>query len=270
MAEVGSKVESPAKKAPAVAEVVIPVVSEDKPEVQVTEQVAATPAETATLAVAKAPVAAKAVPAKRAPAKKPAKVAKPASKAVAAAKPVKPAAKKASKPVTRPAAAIQAPSKPSIISTLKEKNMPKTAKNAKIAVEIQEIVAKAQAKAKQAAEKGAGLLGEASTFTKGNAEAVAASGKILASGFKAMGQEMAADTRDAFKLVTGEVKELTAVKSPAELVKVQGEIVRKNLDTAIALSSKNTQAMLKLAGEAFAPISGRFALAAEKVRKAAA
>jgi hypothetical protein len=36
------------------------------------------------------------------------------------------------------------------------------------------------------------------------------------------------------------------------------------------LGSKNSETMLKLASEMFAPISGRFSLAAEKVRKLAA
>jgi hypothetical protein len=275
MAEVGSKVEPSAKKAPVEADVAAPAVKEDKPEIQATEKVAAAPAEAAAPAAAEVPVAAKAAPAKRAAAKKsvkPArsgKVAKPAKKVPAAAKP---AAKKSSKhkPAKQPVAAIPAPSKPSIVSILKEKNMPKTAKNPKIVEEIQQAVTKAQAQAKKMVEKGSGLLGEASEFTKGNVEAVAESGKILAGGFKALGQDMVADTRDTLELVKGEVKDLAAVKSPTELVKVQGEILRKNLDTTIALGSKNSQAMLKLAGEVFAPISGRFTLAAEKLRKPAA
>lgn len=143
-------------------------------------------------------------------------------------------------------------------------------KNAKISEGIQEVVAGAQVKAKLAVEKGSALFGEASEFTKGNVEAVVESSKILAGGVQAIGKEFVAEGRTAFETVTGDVKQLTGVKSPTELLKVQGEISRKNLDAAVALGSKNSEAMLKLANDVLAPISGRFSLAAEKLRKAAA
>ena len=40
-------------------------------------------------------------------------------------------------------------------------------------------------------------------------------------------------------------------------------------DAAVAASSKNSEAMLKLANEAFQPISTRVSLAVEKIKKAA-
>lgn len=193
------------------------------------------------------------------PVRKPAAPAKKAVSPKVAAKPAKPAPK--------PTAIKAVPSKPEITSTRKESIM---AKNAKIADGIKETVANAQVKAKKAVEKGTVLLGEAREFSKGNVDAVVESGKILASGIQAMGKEFAADSRSTFELVTGEVKELAAVKTPTDFLKVQGDIARKNLDTAISLSSKNAESMLKLASATFAPLSGRFSLAAEKVRKIAA
>ena len=144
------------------------------------------------------------------------------------------------------------------------------AKTAKTTTDIKKIVADAQIKAKKAVEKGGVLLGEAREFSKGNVEAVVESGKILANGVQAMGKEFVADSRSTFELVTGEVKELAAVKSPTDFLKLQGDFARKNLDTALSLGSKNTEAVIKLAGEVFAPISGRFSLAAQKVRSIAA
>jgi hypothetical protein len=149
-------------------------------------------------------------------------------------------------------------------SRLKETTMQT---NAKINEGIQEMVSDAQAKAKKAVEKGGSLLSEAGEFTKGNIEAVVESGKILASGLQSMGKDLVADGRSTFELVSSEAKDLAAVKSPSEFVKVQSDIVRKNLDTAMAMGSKNSEAMLKLVSDVFAPISGRFNLAAEKVRK---
>ena len=95
------------------------------------------------------------------------------------------------------------------------------------------------------------------------------SGKILATGIKDMGTTFVGDSRTAVETMTSDVKELAAVKSPSDFVKVQSDIVRRNLDSAVTYGSKNSEAMLKLATEAFAPISGRFSLAMEKLRKAA-
>ena len=47
------------------------------------------------------------------------------------------------------------------------------------------------------------------------------------------------------------------------------EIARRNFDAMVSTASKNTEAMLKLVNEAFAPMSNRMSLAAEKVGKAA-
>ncbi|MCX7864153.1 MAG: phasin family protein [Novosphingobium sp.] len=143
-------------------------------------------------------------------------------------------------------------------------------KNANMSDTIKNIVADAQAKAKLAVEKGSDLFREAGEFTRGNVEAVVESGKILATGLQKMSKDIVADGRSVIETVTDEVKQIAAVKSPGELLKLQGEIARKNLDTALSLGSKNAEAVLKLAGDVIAPISGRLSLAAEKVRKLAA
>ena len=45
--------------------------------------------------------------------------------------------------------------------------------------------------------------------------------------------------------------------------------MRAHFDAAVAASSKNSEAMLKLANEAFQPISNRVSLAVEKIKHAA-
>ena len=59
------------------------------------------------------------------------------------------------------------------------------------------------------------------------------------------------------------------VKTPADFFKLQGEMMRRNFDAAVATTSKHSEAMVKLAGDAFAPISTRVSLAVEKVKQAA-
>jgi phasin family protein len=98
---------------------------------------------------------------------------------------------------------------------------------------------------------------------------VVQSGKILATGMQSLGSAMAADTKAAFETLTAEAKELTTVKTPADFFKLQTEFLRRNFDTAVAMTSKNSEAVLKIASDAAAPISGRFSLAVEKVKKAA-
>ena len=93
--------------------------------------------------------------------------------------------------------------------------------------------------------------------------------KVLASGLQEFGSTVVADSKSAFEAITADVKELAAVKSPADFFKLQSEMLRRNFDAAVAAGSKNTEAMFKLTNDAFAPISSRVSLAVEKVSKAA-
>ena len=84
-----------------------------------------------------------------------------------------------------------------------------------------------------------------------------------------MGKAYVADAKGMVETVTADVKEVAAVKTPADFIKLQGEIMRRNFDAAVAATSKSSEAMVKLAGDAFAPISTRVSLAVEKVKQAA-
>jgi hypothetical protein len=134
---------------------------------------------------------------------------------------------------------------------------------------IKTAAADVQTKAKLALAKGSAVLGEASTFTKGNVEALVTSGKILGTGLKGLGMTYAAEGKSAYATVTADVKELTQVKSPVEFVRLQTSILRRNMDHALNFGGKNSETVLKLAGEVFAPISARASLAVQKVTKAA-
>ena len=65
------------------------------------------------------------------------------------------------------------------------------------------------------------------------------------------------------------MKEMSSVKSPADFFKLQSDFVRETFDSMIAVTSKNTEAMMKLAGDAAQPMSSRYAVAVEKVKTAA-
>ncbi|MFX7060050.1 phasin family protein, partial [Acinetobacter baumannii] len=68
---------------------------------------------------------------------------------------------------------------------------------------------------------------------------------------------------------TAALKSFASVKSPTELFQLQSDYARSSFDALVAETSKTTEAMLKLAGEVFQPISNRFAVAAEKIKTAA-
>jgi phasin family protein len=209
------------------------------------------------------PVAAKV--AKKAAAKK-----APAAKAALVKTAVKkPAAKKVAAKKTTPiktpkAAAKKAP------ASFKDTIMAKTQNIAEdFTAKIQDAVADAQDRAKAAIEKGNEVASEYGEFAKGNVEALVASTKILAAGLQDMGKGYVAEGKTVLETVTADVKELAAVKSPADFFKLQGEILRRNFDAAVAAGSKNSEKVVKLANEAFAPIQDRVSLAIEKVKKAA-
>ena len=219
-----------------------------------------------------ADVAPKAEPKIAAPAAAPvAKVSAPAAKVAA---PKKAAAKKAQtkltpKKIVKPAA-VKAPAKVTPFIKLKESIMTKTKTSTEdYTAKIKDVVATAQDRAKAAFEKTSAYATEYGEFTKGNLEAVVESGKILAAGLQDMGKAYVAEGKSAVETVTADVKEIAAVKTPADFFKLQGEIMRRNFDAAVATTSKNSEAMVKLMGDAFAPISTRVSLAVEKVKQAA-
>ena len=226
-------------------------------------------------AAAPAPEPAKPVVAKQAAEpKKPAttsrKIKKPA--------PSKPAAKtafaKAAKRAARVAKAAAAPApvkstEPKLsVSELKEKIMA-TAKTTDFTVPMADAVSEFQTRAKAAYEKSTEVATEAAEFAKGNVEAIVESSKIFAAGAQTLGKTYVEEAKSAYETMTADVKELAAVKSPTELFQLQGKIARRNFDMFVATSSKNTEAFLKLANDAFAPLTGRVEVATEKLAKVA-
>ena len=282
MAE-AAKIDDVAEKAyAAAAEKVVAKPVEVKAEPVKTDAVkpveAKAPVAASVVAKVEAPVAAKPVAAKKVSAPKPkAPAAKPVTdapakrkyvrKAVAAAKPVvaakaKPVAVKTAKPLTTPS---------TLIAKLKETKMVTTTQKTAddFTAKVQDTVKDVQARAKTAFEKSQALFGNAGEFTKGNLEAIVESGKILATGVQAMGKTYVAEVKSTFETVQADARELRAVKSPTDFVKLQSTLMRKYFDNVVAYNSKSAEAALKLANEAFQPISSRVSLAVEKVKKAA-
>jgi phasin family protein len=205
----------------------------------------------------KAPAARKATPVKKAAAKTVKKTATktPVKKPVLARK----AAVKTSKPV--------APKTNPVIK-LKDTIMA-TAKNTDIAATAKDVIADVQTRAKTAYAQTTVLASEATEFTKANVEAVVESGKIFIAGAQELLKDNVETGKTVIETVTEDAKKVAAVKSPTELMQLQGEIARRNFDALVSYGSKRTEAWVKLYNEAFAPISNRVSVAAEKIKKAA-
>lgn len=133
---------------------------------------------------------------------------------------------------------------------------------------FQNTMSEMTARAKTAYQKSAEMMNEASAFAKGNVEAMVESSKILASGMQDLGRTAVADSRSEFETLTADVKNLAGVKTPTDFFQLQSAMMRKHFDKAVAMSSKNSEAMLKLYNDAFQPISNRVSLAMEKANVA--
>lgn len=232
-------------------------------------------------AVKKAPVrkapAAKAAKAEtqtaaKTPAKVSAKKAAPKNAAPKNAAPKKTAAKTPAKAAVKAAVkkSPAAKTEPSV-TQLKEKIMATQASDytSVMTDTMTDAMKEMQDRTQSAYNKSTEAMTEMTEFAKGNVEAAVESGKIFAEGVQSMGQTYADEAKSAYETVTSDLKDMASIKSPTELFQLQGKILRRNFDAMVATSSKNTDAAMKLANDAMAPISDRVNVAAEKLSKVA-
>ncbi|WP_245953858.1 phasin family protein [Parasphingopyxis lamellibrachiae] len=199
------------------------------------------------------------------------------TKTAAAAKKATPAKKTAAKTaqkktVTKKAAVKSAAtSKGTIMTNAAEKAQDSVKKTAEAATErAKEMFGDINERAKTAVEKGTEVAREIGEFNKGNVEAMVTSARIAAEGTGEIAREAAEFGRQRFETMTGTIKQVAAVKSPTEFFQIQNDYAKSAFESMVQEGSKMSEAWLKLAGEVAEPISNRFAVAADKVKKAAA
>ena len=229
---------------------------------------AAKAAATAASAPAKAAArAAKPATAKRAAKadKKPARAkAAPARRAATATKNTAP--KRSAAPVAAAAQKAAADTTKTISINLNEgtRNMKNEAKQA--ADRFQAVFGDVNERAKTAIERNSRVAEELTELTKGNVEAIVASTKVAAKGVETLGQEIAEFSRKSFEDASAAMKGIADVKSPTDFFRLQSDFARGQFDLMVAETSKLSETMLKLAGQAAEPITGRYSVAAERVR----
>jgi phasin family protein len=108
---------------------------------------------------------------------------------------------------------------------------------------------------------------EITDLAKANVEAIAEAGRIAATGAKSIGQDVIASSRSGFEQASEAFKTLAEAKSPTEFFQLQSELLRSSFDRMVSDSSKLTEQVVKLAGEAIQPISNRASVNAERVKE---
>ena len=122
------------------------------------------------------------------------------------------------------------------------------------------------ARAKTAMEKGSKGLEEMVEFSKGNLEAVVASGRVAAKGVQDIAKYSAEYGRKSIEDANATAKKFAAVKSPTEFFALQSEVAKSNLDAFVGEASKFTEGYMKLMGEIMQPMQNRYAVAVDKVK----
>jgi phasin family protein len=184
-------------------------------------------------------------------------------------------ANKASTPAKKPAAkaapeAVTAkPLVTHIVSVNEQPEIKGTSKMTEATTKATDFLADIREKAGEATEKGKKFAATAVEFNKANLEAMVEAGKIAAKGAQEMGQTNIEYAKTNFSEVQAAVKEITTVKSPTDFIKLQSDFAKKSFDVAVAQTSKNTEAFVKLANDMFQPISNRIAIATDLFKKAA-
>ncbi len=122
----------------------------------------------------------------------------------------------------------------------------------------------ANERSQEIVKRGQKVAEELSGLARANVEAVVEAGRVAAEGARTIGQDAVAKSRDSFEQAADAIRSLAEAKSPTEYLQLQGEIARASFDRAVAESSKLAESMVKLAGEAFQPLSNRASANAER------
>ena len=129
---------------------------------------------------------------------------------------------------------------------------------------FQSIFADANERSQELAKRSQKVAEELADLARANVEAVVEAGRVAAQGARSIGQEAVSSSRDGFEQAAGAIRSLAEAKSPTEYLQLQGDFARASFDRVVAESSRLTESLVKLAGEAFQPLSSRASANAER------
>ena len=129
---------------------------------------------------------------------------------------------------------------------------------------FQNILTEANERGQELAKKSQKVAEELADLARANVEAVVEAGRVATEGARSIGQDVVAKQRDSFEQAADAIRSLAEAKSPTEYLQLQSDYARASFDRAVAESSKLTESLVKLAGEAFQPLSNRASANAER------
>lgn len=129
---------------------------------------------------------------------------------------------------------------------------------------FQSIFAEANERGQDLVKRSQKVAEELADLARANVEAVVEAGRVAAEGARSIGQEAVSSGREGFEQAADAIRSLAEAKSPTEYLQLQGDFARASFDRAVAESSRLTESLVKLAGEAFQPLSNRASANAER------
>ena len=129
---------------------------------------------------------------------------------------------------------------------------------------FQNILTEANERSQELVKRSQKVAEELADLARANVEAVVEAGRVATEGARSIGQDVVAKQRDGFEAAADAIRSLAEAKSPTEYLQLQGDFARASFDRAVSESSKLTESLVKLAGEAFQPLSNRASANAER------
>jgi phasin family protein len=129
---------------------------------------------------------------------------------------------------------------------------------------FQNIFAEANERSQDLVKRSQKVAEELADLARANVEAVVEASRVAAEGARSIGQEAVSSSREGFEQAADAIRTLAEAKSPTEYLQLQSDFARASFDRAVAESSRLTESLVKLAGEAFQPLSNRASANAER------
>lgn len=129
---------------------------------------------------------------------------------------------------------------------------------------FEKLFADATGRGEEFAKRSRKAAEELADITRANVDALVESGKIATSGAQSIGQQVLAKSRDNIDHAANTVRALAEAKTPADVLQVQSDFFRGAFDRLVEESATLTESLVKMAGEAFEPISTRASLNVER------
>jgi phasin family protein len=124
-------------------------------------------------------------------------------------------------------------------------------------------VEQVQGKVKQGVESAMKTAEQFAHFHQGNIEAMMKSGQIWTAGLQDLSKHVASNARASMEETISTFRAMSGVKSIKEAMALQSSFAKASMEKAMAESTRLTETGLKLAEQAYAPLTARMNAAVE-------